>query len=62
MPTMQDAEHVFCCYLVPRRCRVVPIYMGFTVDLSDAWEPYKAARSALKNILTKQNVSEVLQR
>ena len=35
---------------------VLPFYLGFTVDLADAWLPYKAATSALRNIMSKQNV------
>jgi WASH complex subunit strumpellin len=38
---------------------VLPIYMGCTVDLSDAWTPYKAASRALNNILQKGVVAEV---
>jgi WASH complex subunit strumpellin len=39
---------------------VIPVYMGFTVDLSEAWDIYGAARLALANILDKENVSDVL--
>jgi len=38
---------------------LVPFQMGFVVDLSQAWEPYKAARAALDNILHKQNITDV---
>eukprot|EP00466_Bigelowiella_natans_P015091 jgi/Bigna1/66896/fgenesh1_pg.2_\ len=41
---------------------VVPFQMGFAVDLSQAWEPYRAARLALDNILNKQNVTDVTER
>ena len=41
---------------------VVPFQMGFAVDLSQAWEPYKAARLALDNIMDKKNVVEVTRR
>ena len=41
---------------------LIPFYMGFTVDLSEAWAPYKAARTALNNTLTKANIAEVTQR
>jgi len=41
---------------------VVPFQMGFAVDLSQAWEPYKSARAALDNILSKNNVAEVTTR
>lgn len=39
-----------------------PFYLGCIVDLSVAWEPFKAARSALKNVLTKKNATAVTQR
>jgi WASH complex subunit strumpellin len=39
---------------------VVPFYMGFHVDLQDAWAPYKAAMAALNNIVSKNNVTEVV--
>ena len=35
---------------------VLSVYMGVTVDLCDAWEPYKAARTALNNTLEADNV------
>jgi len=38
---------------------VITMYMGFTVDLSEAWAPYKAARTALGNILTKANITDL---
>jgi WASH complex subunit strumpellin len=37
---------------------MVAFYMGYVVDLQDAWLPYKAATAALKNILEKRNVDE----
>lgn len=37
---------------------VVPIFMGFMVDLSVAWDQYKAAKAALAPILTAQQVRE----
>ncbi|XP_055482388.1 WASH complex subunit 5 [Psammomys obesus] len=37
---------------------VISIYMGITVNLADAWEPYKAARTALNNTLDLSNVKE----
>eukprot|EP00471_Norrisiella_sphaerica_P000575 CAMPEP_0184482552 /NCGR_PEP_ID=MMETSP0113_2-20130426/4111_1 /TAXON_ID=91329 /ORGANISM="Norrisiella sphaerica, Strain BC52" /LENGTH=1139 /DNA_ID=CAMNT_0026862353 /DNA_START=88 /DNA_END=3507 /DNA_ORIENTATION=+ len=39
---------------------VVAFQMGCAVDLSQAWEPYKAAKLALDNILHKQNVYDVI--
>jgi WASH complex subunit strumpellin len=38
---------------------VLPFYMGFIVDLSIMWEPYKAAMSALNNTLEPKLVKEV---
>ena len=36
--------------------------MGISVDLCEIWEPYKAAKKALTNTLSKSNVQEVLER
>ena len=33
------------------------MYMGITVNLWEAWEPYKAARIALGNTLHMENVT-----
>ncbi|MBZ3881954.1 WASH complex subunit strumpellin [Sciurus carolinensis] len=38
--------------------QVISIYMGITVNLGDAWEPYKAAKTALNNTLDLSNVKE----
>ena len=35
---------------------VLTVYMGFIVDLSNQWIPYKAAKLALKNTLTPGNI------
>lgn len=35
---------------------VINLYMGLTVNLIDAWEPYKAAKAALNNTLDVQAV------
>ena len=32
------------------------MYMGITVNLWDAWEPYRAAKTALANTLQPNNV------
>ncbi|XP_062043982.1 WASH complex subunit 5 [Lepus europaeus] len=37
---------------------VISIYMGITVNLAEAWEPYKAAKTALNNTLDLSNVKE----
>jgi WASH complex subunit strumpellin len=36
---------------------VVSIYMGFTVDLIEVWEPYRAAKTALNNTIEAINVT-----
>jgi len=36
---------------------VIAYYMGFTVDLSVEWEPYKAAKLALNNTVTAENLA-----
>ncbi|XP_070556885.1 WASH complex subunit 5-like [Ptychodera flava] len=38
---------------------VTSIYMGIPVNLMDAWEPYKAARTALNNTLDPSNVKDL---
>jgi WASH complex subunit strumpellin len=38
---------------------VLSYYMGLTVDLSEAWEPFKAANAALANIIDKDVVAEL---
>ncbi|EDO41150.1 predicted protein [Nematostella vectensis] len=35
---------------------VISIYMGIVVNLVEAWEPYKAARTALNNTLDSNNI------
>ena len=35
------------------------MYMGITVNLLDAWEPYKAARTALNNTLQPENIQHL---
>lgn len=38
--------------------QVISIYMGITVNLVDAWEPYKAAKTALNYTLEPANIKE----
>lgn len=38
---------------------VISIYMGITVNLIDTWEPYKAARNALSNVIEINNIKEI---
>ena len=37
--------------------QVISMYMGITVNLWEAWEPYRAARTALSNTLQSDNVA-----
>jgi len=39
---------------------VISYYMGNVVDLNAWWEPYKAAKQALKNTMEKSNVIEIM--
>ncbi|EMP39475.1 WASH complex subunit strumpellin, partial [Chelonia mydas] len=43
---------------VPADAQVISIYMGITVNLTDAWEPYKAAKTALNYTLDLSNIKE----
>lgn len=38
--------------------QVISIYMGITVNLVEAWEPYKAAKTALNYTLDAANIRE----
>jgi len=40
---------------------VITYYLGFTADLSQAWDPYKAARSAIQNTMQMANVTRTSQ-
>lgn len=40
--------------------QVISVYMGMTVNLLDAWSPYKAAMTALNNTLDQANVRELV--
>ena len=40
------------------RTQVISIYMGITVNLVEAWEPYKAAKTALNYTLDSTNIKE----
>ncbi|XP_057313652.1 WASH complex subunit 5-like [Hydractinia symbiolongicarpus] len=41
---------------------VISIYMGHIVNLSEAWEPYRASRNALNNTVDLQNVRAIATR
>ncbi|CAM6121354.1 unnamed protein product [Calypogeia fissa] len=45
-----------------RECWVLPIFLGFTVDLFQAWERFKAAKTALQSNLNPSTVSDLTQR
>jgi WASH complex subunit strumpellin len=55
------AQFEICAYALSRH-QVLAFYTGFAVDLQAAWEPYKAARAALANVLDKSCVAELCQR
>lgn len=38
---------------------IISIYMGVTINLIDAWEPYKAARNALNIVVETTNIKEI---
>ncbi|XP_058120822.1 WASH complex subunit 5 [Anopheles ziemanni] len=41
---------------------IVSLYMGITVNLINAWEPFKAAKTALTNTLDNANLKEISHR
>ncbi|XP_052859706.1 WASH complex subunit 5 [Anopheles cruzii] len=41
---------------------IVSLYMGITVNLINAWEPFKAAKTALTNTLDVANLRDISQR
>jgi len=41
---------------------VITYYLGFMVDLSLAWDRYKAAKNALANTIGISNIQEIYQR
>lgn len=46
------SDHFVACV------QVISIYMGITVNLMEAWEPYKAAKTALNYTLDSANIKE----
>lgn len=38
---------------------VIPFYLGYTIDLTEWWKPYKAAKAALNNILDIESIQEL---
>lgn len=47
--------YVMLCYV-----QVISMYMGITVNLCEAWEPYKAAKTALNNTLLPGNIQQLV--
>ena len=41
-------------------CQVISIYMGITVNLVEAWTPYKAAITAINNTLDATNIKRLV--
>ncbi|KAM9958880.1 hypothetical protein ACTFIW_012470 [Dictyostelium discoideum] len=41
---------------------VISFFLGFTIDLSVAWEPYKAAKTAMGNTIIQSNIQYQTQR
>lgn len=39
---------------------VIPYYLGYYVDLSQQWEPYKAARLAIGNTIEISYIKELI--
>ncbi|KAL2650279.1 hypothetical protein R1flu_018407 [Riccia fluitans] len=64
-PHMLQNDHLAIRGIVDkffRECWVISIFMGFTVDLSQSWDRFKAAKSALSPFLTPSAASELAQR
>ena len=38
---------------------VIPFYLGYVIDLTYWWKPYKAAKKALNNILDLESIQEL---
>lgn len=38
---------------------VIPLYLGYIVDLTYWWKPYAAAKKALGNILDIESIQEL---
>ena len=41
---------------------VISYYMGVTVDLTESWDSFKAAKAALANITEKSNISDLIKK
>ena len=39
---------------------VIPFYLGYIVDLTEWWKPYKSAKAALNNILDLESIQELV--
>ena len=40
--------------------KVVSVYMGFTFNLVDWWEPYKCAKAAMSNTTQASNIKQIV--
>ena len=40
-------------------CWVITFYLGYIIDLTEWWKPYKAAKAALNNILDLEGIQEL---
>lgn len=52
-----QTEHIFNVLW-----QVISVYMGNVVNLVEAWDPYKAAKTALNNTLDPTNVKTLVRR
>ena len=51
----KDIKCVFSFF----RLQVIAFYLGNVVNLAEAWEPYKAAKTALSNTLQTANIKDI---
>ncbi|KAL3702168.1 hypothetical protein R1sor_020190 [Riccia sorocarpa] len=61
-PHMLQNDHLAMRGIVDkffRECWVISVFMGFTVDLSQSWDRFKAAKNALSAFLTPAAASEL---
>ena len=57
---MDTFRNFSCCFVFFSFFQVITIYMGISINLLDAWEPYRAARTALANTLQPGNIQELV--
>lgn len=51
---------VLCIFSFFKHFQVISIYMGNVVNLVEAWEPYRAAKTALNNTLDNNNIKALV--